>query len=182
MRFTPTELPGVWIVEPDPLADSRGFFARLWDHEEFAARGLNPNLAQISMSNNILAGTVRGMHWQAPPHEEAKLVRVTRGAIWDVALDLRHDSPTYRKWFATELSADNRRMLYIPEGCAHGFQTLMDDTEVTYHISIPFVPSAKRGVRWDDPAFGIKWPMRLAVANGDDHEWALAGIFPGREG
>ena len=171
MRFTSTAIGGVWIVEPEPHVDSRGFFARLWDPVEFASRGLNPNLAQVSMSRNILAGTLRGMHWQAPPHAEAKLVRVTRGAIWDVALDLRDDSPTFRKWFATELTVENRRMLYIPEGCAHGFQTLVDETEVTYHISVPYEPSAKRGVRWDDPAFGIEWQAPITSMDSCDKNW-----------
>lgn len=173
MKFTPTAIPGVWVVDPEPHADERGFFARLWDPAEFAARGLNPHLAQVSVSFNRSAGTVRGMHWQADPHAEAKLVRVTRGAIWDVAVDLRPDSPTHRKWAAEELSADNRRMLYIPEGCAHGFQTLSDAAEVTYHISAAYSPTAGRGVRWDDPAFGIPWPRPATVVGDRDRGWSL---------
>ena len=170
--FTPTGLAGVWIVEPEPHADARGFFARLWDEAEFAGRGLNPHLAQVSVSFNRLAGTLRGMHWQAEPHAEAKLVRATAGAIWDVALDLRPDSPTHRRWVAEELSAANRRMLYIPEGCAHGFQTLTDDAEVTYHISAAHEPASGRGARWDDPAFGIAWPAPPTVVGERDRGWA----------
>jgi dTDP-4-dehydrorhamnose 3,5-epimerase len=172
LKFTPTRIPGVWLVEPEPHADERGFFARLWDPAEFRDRGLNPNLAQVSVSFNRLAGTVRGMHWQAAPHEEAKLVRVTAGAVWDVALDLRPHSPTFRGWVGEELSAANRRMLYIPEGCAHGFQTLTDGAEVTYHISAAYEPAAGRGARYDDPAFGIAWPHRLSVIGERDRGWS----------
>lgn len=173
MRFTPTPLAGVWIVEPEPHADSRGFFARLWDAAEFAARGLSPSLSQVSVSYNHLAGTVRGLHWQAEPYAEAKLIRVTAGTIWDVALDLRPESPTFRRWTSTELSAENRRMFYIPEGCAHGFQTLSDGAELTYHISVPFAAAAARGARWDDPAFGITWPRPVTVISDRDCAWPL---------
>lgn len=173
MKFTPTEIAGVWVVEPEPYVDERGFFARLWDPAEFAARGLNPKLAQVSVSYNRLAGTVRGMHWQAEPHAEAKLVRVTAGAVWDVALDLRPDSPTRRRWVAEELSAANRRMLYIPEGCGHGFQTLTDGAEVTYHISAAYEPTAGRGARFDDPAFGIPWPRPVSVIGERDRTYPL---------
>lgn len=173
MKFTPTAIAGVWVVEPEPHIDERGFFARLWDPDEFAARGLNPKLAQVSVSYNRLAGTIRGMHWQADPHSEAKLVRVTAGAVWDVALDLRPGSPTFRRWAAEELSAANRRMLYIPEGCAHGFQTLCDGAEVTYHISAAYVPAASRGARHDDPAFGIGWPLTVSVIGERDLGWPL---------
>jgi len=176
VKFTPTAIQGVWIVEPEPHADERGFFARLWDPTEFRTHGLTPDLAQVSVSFNHLAGTVRGMHWQAAPYEEAKLVRVTAGAIWDVALDLRTDSPTFRRWVGEELSAGNRRMLYIPEGCAHGFQTLTDGAEVTYHISAPYEPTAGRGARWDDPAFGIAWPCSVSVIGERDLEWPLTHV------
>lgn len=180
MKFTPIAIAGVWVVDPEPHADERGSFARLWDPDEFAARGLNPNLAQVSVSYNRVAGTVRGMHWQADPHAEAKLVRVTAGAVWDVALDLRPASPTFRKWVAEELSAANRTMLYIPEGCAHGFQTLTDGAEVTYHISAKYEPAAGRGVRWDDPAFDIAWPRPAAVVGERDRQWPpAAGLDPG---
>ena len=173
MKFTPTAIAGVWVVDVEPHPDERGFFARLWDAGEFAARGLNPQLTQVSVSYNRLAGTVRGMHWQADPHAEAKLVRVTQGAIWDVALDLRPESPTYRRWVAEELSAASRRMLYIPEGCAHGFQTLTDEAEVTYHISAAYEPTAGRGARYDDPAFGIPWPRPVTVVGIRDQAWPL---------
>jgi dTDP-4-dehydrorhamnose 3,5-epimerase len=168
-----TPLAGVFVIQPEPHHDDRGFFARLWDADEFASHGLNPNLAQVSVSYNRLAGTIRGMHWQAEPHAEAKLVRVTAGAIWDVALDLRPDSPTYRKWTAHELSATNRTMLYIPEGCAHGFQTLTDNAEVTYHISAKYEPTAGRGARYDDPAFAIPWPRPVTVISTRDREWPV---------
>ena len=171
MWFSPTHVPGVFVVEPEPHVDDRGFFARLWCPEEFAARGLNAKLAQVSLSYNRVRGTIRGLHYQAVPHAEAKLVRVTRGAIWDVAVDLRPDSPVHRKWTAAELSAENRRMLYIPEGCAHGFQTLTDDAEITYLISTPYVPDSARGARWDDPAFGIRWPLPPTVIGERDRSY-----------
>lgn len=158
MKFNETALAGVHVIDLERLTDARGYFARTFSAEEFAARGMNPTIAQCSTSFNARAGTLRGMHYQAEPNSEAKLVRCTRGAIYDVALDLRADSPTNRRWHAEELSADNGRALFIPEGCAHGFQTLSDDTEILYLISTPYVPSAARGVRWDDPAFGIVWP------------------------
>ena len=180
MKYTPTVIEGVWVVEPVPHADDRGFFARLWDPAEFAARGMSPGLAQVSVSYNRLAGTIRGLHWQTAPHAEAKLVRVTAGAVWDVALDLRPDSPTYRRWVAEELSAANRRMLYLPEGCAHGFQTLADDTEVTYHISAAYEPPAGRGARWDDPAFGIAWPQAVTLVGERDREWPI--LFSDKRG
>ncbi|MHC5009543.1 MAG: dTDP-4-dehydrorhamnose 3,5-epimerase [Planctomycetota bacterium] len=158
MRFEATAVEGVFVVELEPIEDDRGFFARTWCREAFAARGLNPDLAQCSISFNRRRGTLRGMHYQAAPHEEAKLVRVTRGALFDVALDLRPTSPSFRRWTGVELSAENRRMLYLPEGVAHGFQTLEDATEVLYQISVPFHAASARGVRWDDPAFRITWP------------------------
>ena len=159
MKFTPTKIAGVWLIEMERHEDERGWFARSWCAEEFAARGLNSQLAQCSVSFNKKKGTLRGMHWQAAPHAEAKLVRCTRGAIYDVALDLRTDSPTFRHWFAAELTADNGRALYIPEGCAHGFQTLADDSEVFYQISEGHHPEFSGGARWDDPAFCIRWPL-----------------------
>ena len=158
MIFQDTSLVGVVVVEPEMLADERGAFARTFCTEEFEARGLDARVAQTNISFNPRAGTLRGMHYQAAPHGEAKLVRVTCGAIYDVAVDLRDSSPTRLGWFGTELSADNHRALYIPAGCAHGFQSLSDDTEVLYLISTAYVPGAGRGVRWDDPAFSIRWP------------------------
>ena len=158
MRFSETDIPGVWIIDLERRADDRGFFARTWCPEELAGHGLVNNLAQCSISYNVRKGTLRGMHYQAAPDEEEKLVSVARGAIYDVALDLRPRSATFRRWIAVELSEENHRMLYIPAGCAHGFQTLRDETVVDYKISVPYAAERARGVRWDDPAFGIEWP------------------------
>ncbi len=158
MIFTPTAINGVFLVEPEWRTDERGRFTRTYSQDEFVARGLGGRIAQCSASVNTRAGTLRGMHYQAAPHEETKLVRCTRGAIFDVAVDLRPGSPSFRRWHGTELSAVNALALYIPEGCAHGFQTLEDDSEILYQISSPYAPDAGRGVRWDDPAFGIVWP------------------------
>ncbi len=163
MRFTETEVAGAFLVEPEPVEDDRGFFARTWCQREFEAHGLNPALAQCSISFNRIKGTLRGMHYQSPPHEEAKLVRCTMGAIYDVALDLRPSSRTFGRHAAAVLTAENRGMLYIPEGCAHGFLTLEDDTEIAYQMSEFYVPEAGRGVRWDDPAFAIGWPGEVRV-------------------
>jgi dTDP-4-dehydrorhamnose 3,5-epimerase len=158
MNFAATPIPGVFVIEPDRISDERGHFARTYGAREFAERGLDPMIAQCSTSFNARAGTLRGLHYQAEPYFEAKLVRCTRGALHDVALDLRRDSPTYLGSYAVELSEDNDRALFIPAGCAHGFQTLRAATEVLYQISVPYEPSAARGVRWDDPAFAIAWP------------------------
>jgi dTDP-4-dehydrorhamnose 3,5-epimerase len=158
VRLRETPVAGVHLVEPERIEDERGFFARTFAADEFAARGLDARVAQCSTSFNAKCGTLRGLHYQAAPHGEAKLVRCTRGAIYDVAVDLRPDSPSYRRWTGAELSADNGRALFIPAGCAHGFQTLVDASEVLYQISTAYVPEAARGVRWDDPAFGIAWP------------------------
>jgi len=159
MRLGATAIPGCMIVDIEPHRDSRGFFARIWCAKEFAAAGLPDRLAQSSLSRNTRRGTVRGLHFQRPPGQEGKLVRCVRGAILDVAVDLRHDSPTFRQHYAIELSAENYRALYIPPGCAHGFQTLVDETEVLYQMTAPFAPKLSAGVRWNDPAFGIRWPL-----------------------
>lgn len=164
MIFTPTKIAGVWIVEPERHEDDRGWFARTWCAEEFRKHGLKPNLSQCSASFNRLRGTLRGMHWQAAPHEEAKLVRCVRGAMFDVALDVRPDSATFKQWVSAELTPENGRALYVPEGCAHGFQTLADDTEVFYQIAGEYHPASGRGARWDDPALGIAWPL-AAIAS-----------------
>jgi dTDP-4-dehydrorhamnose 3,5-epimerase len=158
VRFVPAPLAGAFVVELDRLEDERGFFARTFCTEEFRRHGLNPHVEQCSISSNLLRGTLRGMHYQASPYEEAKLVRCTRGAIFDVLVDLRSASPTRLKWFGVELSAGNRRALYVPEGFAHGFLTLAADSEVLYQISAPYRPEAQRGFRWDDPGVGIAWP------------------------
>jgi dTDP-4-dehydrorhamnose 3,5-epimerase len=158
MRFVETPLPGAWVIELDLLGDERGWFARTFDHDQFEQRGLEPAIVQCNASFNAKCDTLRGMHYQAEPHGEAKLVRCVRGAIFDVAVDLRADSPTYCGWYSVELSADNRRSFYMPAGLAHGFQTLVDDCEVLYQMGHRYVPEAADGVRWDDPAFGIVWP------------------------
>ena len=158
MRFVQTPLPGVWVIELEELADERGWFARTFDSEEFRVRGLNPDVVQCNASFNARRDTLRGMHYQAAPHGESKLVRCVRGAIFDVAVDLRRDSPTYCRWHGVELSDENRSAYYIPAGLAHGFQTLADGCEVTYQMGNRYVPEAARGVRWDEPAFAIDWP------------------------
>jgi dTDP-4-dehydrorhamnose 3,5-epimerase len=158
MQFLQTPLPGVWLVELELLGDERGWFARTFDAQEFRARGMNPHVAQCNASFNAARDTIRGMHFQAEPHGESKLVRCVRGAIFDVALDLREDSPTRLRWHGVELSEENRLALYIPAGLAHGFQALSENTELLYLMGNPFVAEAARGVRWDDPAFAIEWP------------------------
>lgn len=158
MRFTQATLAGCWVIDLEPLGDERGWFARSFDADEFLARGMDPLVVQCNVSFNARGGTVRGMHHQRPPHGEPKLVRCVRGAIFDVAVDLRGDSPTYCAWHGVELSASNGRALYIPRGMAHGFQTLTDDCEVLYQMGHRYVPEAADGVRWDDPAFAIQWP------------------------
>lgn len=168
MTFRETGLSGAFVIDPERIADGRGFFARTWCRREFAAHGLSANLVQCNASFNTKKGTVRGMHYSVAPHAEAKVVRCTRGAILDVIVDLRPASPTYRRWEGVELSAENGRMLYIPEGLAHGFQTLEDACEVFYQMSEFFDPECARGVRWDDPAFGIAWPLPVAVISEKD--------------
>ncbi len=163
MKFTPTPVNGAYVVELEPIVDPRGFFARAWCRHEFERHGLNPNLAQCSVSFNHRKGTLRGLHYQATPYEEAKLVRCTAGAIYDVIVDLRRDSPSFKQWFAAELSVTNRTMMYVPEGVAHGFQTLEDGTELFYQVSEFYHPEATQGVRWDDPAFRIPWPLENAI-------------------
>lgn len=159
MIFRETPLKGAWVIEPERIEDDRGFFARVYCRREFEAHGLNPNLVQCSISWNARKGTLRGLHYQAAPHAEAKVVRCTQGAIYDVIVDLRRDSPTFRRWTSAELSAENHLLLYIPEGVAHGFQTLCDKSEVFYQMSEFHHPEQARGVRWNDPAFAIRWPV-----------------------
>ncbi|WP_374469825.1 dTDP-4-dehydrorhamnose 3,5-epimerase [Phenylobacterium sp.] len=168
MRFVETEIPGVVVVEPEPRSDERGAFARLHCPEEFAAAGHPFTPAQTSLSRNPAAGTLRGLHYQPTPHAETKLVRAVRGRIFDVAVDLRPDSPTHRRWTATELSAENARALLIPEGVAHGFLTLEPDTDVLYQISPAYRAGHEAGVRWDDPAFAIRWPSAPALISPRD--------------
>lgn len=162
MRFLQTPLNGAWVLELELLGDERGWFSRTFDAEEFAARGLNPAVVQCNASFNARRDTLRGMHYQAEPHGESKLVRCVRGAIYDVAVDLRSGSPTHCHWHGVELSAENRLAFYIPPGLAHGFQTLTDEAEVLYQMGHHYVPEAARGVRWNDPAFAIEWPVPAA--------------------
>ena len=159
MRFTPTSIDGVVIVDADVFADDRGAFIRTWMPEEFQAHGLDTRIAQCSMAFNKKRGTIRGLHYQESPFQEVKVVRAVAGAIFDVAVDLRRDSPTFCQWIGVELTSHNRRSLYIAPGLAHGYQTLTDDAEVFYLVSAPYSPPHQRGVRWNDAAFGIKWPL-----------------------
>jgi len=162
---------GACIIELERREDNRGFFARSWCQNEFAAHGLNPHVVQINVAYTAKKATLRGLHYQVAPHQEAKTVRCTRGAIFDVAVDLRPDSPTFRQWVGVELSADNHRMLYIPGGCAHGYQSLADDSEIEYLTTAFYAPESARGVRFDDPAFGIDWPLPLGIASDADRSW-----------
>lgn len=168
MIFEETKIRGVVQVRLSRHADERGFFARSWCRKEFEEAGLDSRLVQCSISYNVRRGTLRGMHYQMAPFAEVKLVRCTHGAICDVILDLRAGSPTFKQWVAVTLSAENRDMVYIPEGCAHGFLTLADDTEVFYQMSESYHPEAARGVRWNDPAFGIEWPEPVEVISDRD--------------
>lgn len=172
MIFSETKLAGAYVIEPEQLEDERGFFARLWSEQDFAERGLVPHFIESNTSFSRKQGTLRGMHYQAAPHGQVKLVRCTAGAVYDAIIDLRPDSPTYKQWDSVELSADNRLMLYVPIGFAHGFQTLVDGTEVTYQMSSPYHPASSRGVRWDDPTFGITWPEAERVIIARDREYS----------
>lgn len=173
MRFHPATLKGAYLIEPEPARDERGAFARTFCEREFAAQGLETRFVQHSSSSSVAKGTLRGMHFQREPHAEVKLVRCVRGGICDVIVDLRPGSPTFQRWEAFELSADNGRQLYIPKGFAHGFQTLVDDTELSYLISAYYVAGASAGYRHDDPAFGIAWPLSVTAIAGKDQAWPL---------
>jgi dTDP-4-dehydrorhamnose 3,5-epimerase len=169
--FTETDVAGVYLIDLEPIADERGFFARTWCERELAAHGLDTRIAQCNTSFNAKKGTLRGLHYQVAPFEEVKIVRCISGAIGDVVVDLRAGSPTYLRHAAITLTADNRRMLYIPTGVAHGFQTLADDTEVSYQMSEVYSPEHARGVRWDDPVFGISWPEAERIVNERDRSY-----------
>ncbi len=171
MIFQETRLPGVFEIRIEPSADERGFFARSFCQQEFRAHGLNPNIAQCNISFNARKGTLRGMHYQAAPHAEAKVVRCTAGAIYDVVIDLRPQSPTFKHWITVNLTAENRLMLYVPEGCAHGFLTLRDATEIFYQMSDFYHPELSRGTRWNDPAFAIVWPEKIEVISERDRTY-----------
>jgi dTDP-4-dehydrorhamnose 3,5-epimerase len=173
LYFTETHVAGAMTIDPSPHIDDRGRFMRAWCAREFSEHGINFVPVQANMGLSIRKGTTRGMHYQTEAALEAKLVRCTRGAIFDVVVDLRPASSTYGKWFGTELSAENGRMLYLPEGCGHGYQTLQDDTEMHYMASAYYTPEAARGVRFDDPAFQIQWPLAVAVISEQDRNWPL---------
>lgn len=171
MIFTPASLNDAFIIDIEKREDARGFFARAWCADEFAQHGLDTTLAQCNISFNHKRGTLRGMHWQAEPHGEVKVVRCTAGAIYDVIVDVRPESSTFKKWIGVELSAANRRMLYIPKGFAHGFQTLVDEAEVFYFISAFYAPEAARGARYNEPAFAIDWPLPISIIAAKDEAW-----------
>jgi len=173
VKFHETPLSGLYLVELEALNDERGFFARSFCVQEFDRLGLESTVAQCNISFNAKKGTLRGLHFQTTPHEEAKLVRCTQGAIYDVAVDIRPDSPTYLEWFAVELTADNHRSIFIPHGFAHGFQTLADSSEVLYIMSEFFHPESARGLRWDDPAIGISWPLKNPIMSNKDRSYPL---------
>ena len=179
MKFTASPLVGVHVIDMDRIEDERGFFARSFCAEEFTRRALAPCSSQCSVSFNTRRATLRGLHYQAAPHEEDKLVRCTAGAVFDVVVDIRAGSPTYRQWYGTELTAANHRALYIPQGCAHGFITLQDDTELLYMMSVPYVPGFARGIRWNDPAFAVAWPEAPAVISSRDAEYPSFDLSTG---
>jgi dTDP-4-dehydrorhamnose 3,5-epimerase len=173
VKFSETAVQGAWLVEVNRITDDRGFFARVWCQDEFTEHGIKADWVQANVGRSVRAGTLRGMHYQRDPHAEAKLVRCTRGAVYDVALDLRRTSPSYLRWAGVTLDADEHAMLYIPAGCAHGYQTLADDSEITYFTSAPYDRDAATGGRYDDPAFGIEWPLPVEVISGQDAGWEL---------
>ena len=174
MRFTETNIVGTWVIEPNPHEDDRGRFMRAWCSREFAEHGLDFRPVQANIGFSILKGTIRGMHFQVAPALEAKLMRCTRGTIFDVVIDLRPGSLTYGKWYGAELSSENGRMLYVPEHCAHGYQTLEESTETYYMTSAFYTPNSVHGIRFDDPAFGIKWPLVATIVSDQDRNWPLA--------
>lgn len=171
MRFVPTRIAEAFLIELERIEDARGFFARTYCQREFAGHGLTENFVQCSLSFNVRRGTLRGMHFQAPPSEETKLVRCVRGAVYDVILDLRRSSPTYCQWMALELTAENRFMVYVPSGVAHGYQVLADGSEVFYQISAFYNPHKSQGVRWNDPAFAINWPIDSPILSETDRSY-----------
>jgi len=173
MLFKETKLKGAYIIEIEPARDNRGFFARSFCRNEFKRYGLNPDIAQCSISFNRKKGTLRGMHYQMPAHAEDKVVMCVKGVIYDVIIDLRHDSATCGKWFAVELKADSYKMIYVPKGFAHGFQTLKNDTAVLYQISEFYTPESSGGIKWDDPFFNIKWPVEKTTISEKDKNYSL---------
>ena len=172
MQFTATPLPGVFVIELKKITDDRGFFARAWCRDTLVAQGLNGGQTQLNVGFSHRKGTLRGMHFQKAPHAEVKIVRCTRGAVFDVAVDLREGSATRGQWFGVELTADNHKQLYIPEGFAHGYQTLTDDSEIEYSTTHVYAAASAGGVRYDDPTFGIRWPLPVSVISEADRKWA----------
>jgi len=171
MLFAETKIPGVFVIELEQRHDERGFFARQWCADEFTHAGLDPRVAQINTARSVMAGTLRGTHYQKSPNAEAKLVRCARGAVFDVAVDLRADSPTFCQWFGIELNDKSGRMLYIPEGCGHGYLTLTPNTDLVYQASVAYAPESATGVRYNDPAFNIVWPGAINVVSPQDQNW-----------
>lgn len=173
MEFTKTPIDGAYIIDVKRIVDERGFFGRLWCKKEFEQRGLVTTIAQSNIGVSTLKGTLRGLHYQRVPHQEVKIVRCSRGAIFDVIVDLRADSPSYKRWFGLELTQENARMLYVPEGCATGYLTLHDGTEIYYHATEYYHPETASGVRYNDPAFGIDWPGEVRIISDNDRHWPL---------
>jgi dTDP-4-dehydrorhamnose 3,5-epimerase len=171
MIFHETGLDGAFVIEIEKWKDDRGFFSRLWCRKEYEDNGLNSSVAQINVGYSIKKGTLRGLHYQVAPHEEVKIIRCTKGAIYDVIVDLRPSSPTYMQWISKEISEDDRLMIYVPEGFAQGYITLTDNTEIYYQASQFFAPESARGIRYDDPAFGIRWPATVTVISDADRRW-----------
>jgi dTDP-4-dehydrorhamnose 3,5-epimerase len=171
MEFIETRLKGAYLIRPNRIEDHRGFFARTWCRDEFLRHGLNPDFLQMNMGVSAKKGTLRGLHFQLPPHAEAKFVRCPRGAVFDVIVDLRPDSPTCRQWAGYELTGENAHQLYVPEGFAHGYQTLADNVELNYLTTAAYAPATARGVRYDDPAFDIRWPLPVAAISDADRQY-----------
>jgi len=171
LKFTTTRIPGAFVLQMQAHEDHRGYFSRLFCRDEFQQHGLDPNISQINTGLTLKAGTVRGVHFQAAPHADNKYIRCLNGSIYDVCVDLRPDSPTFQQYFAIELSRDNRTMLYLPAGCGHAYQTLVDDSEIMYTTNQPFEPESATGVRYDDPAFAIEWPLKITEISETDRNW-----------
>ena len=171
MKFRETTISGAWLIDPEPRQDERGFFARLWCRDELRERGLSSDFVQCNSSGSVAAGTLRGLHWQSAPHAENKLISCIRGRVFDVIVDVREDSPTFMAWFGAELSASNKTMAYVPQGCAHGYLTLEPDCEVMYPVTAVYHAPSERGLRWDDPAVSIKWPIAPVVISAKDRAW-----------
>jgi dTDP-4-dehydrorhamnose 3,5-epimerase len=172
MQLIDTPITGAWLVAPDARADERGFFARVWGRDEFEALGLRADFVQCNNSLSRLKGTLRGLHYQIPPHSEAKLIRCVAGRIFDVMVDVRPGSATWGRWFGAELTAENRSLVYVPEGCAHGYLSLEDESEIIYMATAPYVAEAERGIRWNDPGIGISWPIEPTILSPKDRQWA----------